>query len=186
MGTVANRVTTPVVVYTVPDTSVFSPADWLIDPSLAAVRNVPQKYWIIQGDQIVEMSQADQDAVDAIELATIKAEWVQMFRNNTQHLLERDGFQFNATGLPLSLHDRAFYTALNQRNTSGALAFPVDIETRDGRSTIQLVDAPALASLVELATQAVRSAQVSEIPFLAQIETATTVAEVEAIVDTRL
>lgn len=38
---------------------------WLKNPNLSGVSGVPQKYWKVVGDTVVEMTQAEKDAVDA-------------------------------------------------------------------------------------------------------------------------
>ncbi len=43
----------------------FPTADWLINPDLSAVAAVPNKYWKIVAGSVVEMTQAEKDAVDA-------------------------------------------------------------------------------------------------------------------------
>jgi hypothetical protein len=40
---------------------------WIINPDLSAVEGFPSKYWIITGDVVTLMSQAERDAVDAAE-----------------------------------------------------------------------------------------------------------------------
>lgn len=45
--------------------------DWIIDPDLSAVQGVQSIYWVITGDEVMEMSQAEKDAVDAQELADL-------------------------------------------------------------------------------------------------------------------
>ena len=47
------------------NTPEFSTSDWLINPDLSGVDGVPQKYWKVVGDTVVEMDQAEKDAVDA-------------------------------------------------------------------------------------------------------------------------
>jgi len=49
----------------------YSDTDWIINPDLSAVSGVPQKYWKIVGDTIVEMTTDEQAAADmAIANAT--------------------------------------------------------------------------------------------------------------------
>jgi len=43
----------------------YDPVDWLINPDLSAVAGVPQQYWKVENDAVVEMDQAEKDAVDA-------------------------------------------------------------------------------------------------------------------------
>jgi hypothetical protein len=38
---------------------------WLINPDLSGVDGVPQKYWKVVADTVVEMTQPEKDAVDA-------------------------------------------------------------------------------------------------------------------------
>jgi len=47
----------------------FPVADWIINPDLSSVAGVPTKYWKISGDLVLEMTQAEKDAVDAAEAA---------------------------------------------------------------------------------------------------------------------
>lgn len=42
--------------------------DWIINPDLSAVTGFDSKYWIITGDVVTLMSQAERDAVDAADL----------------------------------------------------------------------------------------------------------------------
>lgn len=53
------------------DTKPNSP-DVLINPDISAVKNVPVKFWKRVGNAVVEMSQAEKDAVAAAELQTRK------------------------------------------------------------------------------------------------------------------
>lgn len=51
----------------------FPVEDWIINPDLSALTGVPQKYWKVVGDTVVEMTQPEKDAVDAAEAAQISA-----------------------------------------------------------------------------------------------------------------
>lgn len=43
--------------------------DWIHDPDMSAVAGFDGKYWVINGDSVSLMSQAERDAVDAAEAA---------------------------------------------------------------------------------------------------------------------
>lgn len=43
----------------------YPSSDWLINPDMSAVVNVPRKYWKLVGNNVVEMTQTEKDAVDA-------------------------------------------------------------------------------------------------------------------------
>jgi hypothetical protein len=44
-------------------------ANYIEEPDLSAVEGVPNRYWIITGDVITEMSQGEKDALDAQALS---------------------------------------------------------------------------------------------------------------------
>lgn len=46
------------------NTPEYDPADWIVNPDLAAVAGVHRKYWKIDGDTVLEMSTAEKQAVD--------------------------------------------------------------------------------------------------------------------------
>jgi len=49
------------------DTCICDPEHVLINPDISAVSGLPNKYWKLDGeDNIVEMTQEEKDAVDAI------------------------------------------------------------------------------------------------------------------------
>lgn len=43
--------------------------DWIINPDMSATIGFPSKYWVITGDEVTVMNQAQRDAVDAAEVA---------------------------------------------------------------------------------------------------------------------
>lgn len=66
MATVLNR-TTKLLIESA-NTPDYPVAQWIHNPDLSAVQGWPSKYWIITGDVVTLMSQAERDAVDAAEL----------------------------------------------------------------------------------------------------------------------
>lgn len=47
------------------NTPEFSEADWVINPDISAVKDIPAKYWKITGDAVSEMSPEEKAYVDA-------------------------------------------------------------------------------------------------------------------------
>ncbi len=45
-------------------------ANYISQPDMSAVEGVPSQYWVITGDVVSEMSQAEKDVVDAATLTT--------------------------------------------------------------------------------------------------------------------
>ena len=55
-------------------TPLYPEADWLINPDVSALEGVvPEKYWKVVGDTVVEMDQSEKDDVDAAIAAEVKA-----------------------------------------------------------------------------------------------------------------
>lgn len=61
---VANRVLSYLVSVNTPDYITRNNA--IINPDLAAVTNIDKKYWKVSGVEVVEMTQAEKDAVDVV------------------------------------------------------------------------------------------------------------------------
>jgi hypothetical protein len=70
MATVLNR-TTKQLIKSV-NTPDYPESDWIIDPDLSGVVGVTTKYWVITGDVVSEMSQAEKDVVDAAEVQALE------------------------------------------------------------------------------------------------------------------
>jgi hypothetical protein len=66
MAAVLNR--TSKVYITSANTPDYPVAEWIINPDLSAVAGFPSQYWIITGDVVTLMDQAQRDAVDAAAL----------------------------------------------------------------------------------------------------------------------
>ena len=66
-----------------------SDATWIYDPDLSAVDGVPSKYWIITGDAVTEMSQAQKDAVDETALTASRDSAVDGEVDNLEGILRQ-------------------------------------------------------------------------------------------------
>lgn len=66
MADAVNR-TTKVYVQSI-NTPDYPIGEWIINPDLSGVVGVPNRYWVITGDVITEMSQGEKDALDAAAL----------------------------------------------------------------------------------------------------------------------
>lgn len=66
MATVINR-TTLTLIHSA-NTPDYPTSEWVINPDLSSLTNVPNFYWKIVGDSVVEMSVAEKSVVDANRL----------------------------------------------------------------------------------------------------------------------
>jgi hypothetical protein len=51
----------------------YSPSTWIINPDLSGLATIPEYYWKISGDNVVEMNGGEKNAVDATRLAAAKS-----------------------------------------------------------------------------------------------------------------
>jgi len=72
MATVVSRATSNVEVRYEVKGSEYDPAVWLIDPDLSAVAGVPNWYWKVVGNDVLEMTAGEKAAVDAAILGNAK------------------------------------------------------------------------------------------------------------------
>jgi hypothetical protein len=70
------------------DGNSFDPAQWLVNPDVSALQNVPTRYWKINGDDsVTEMDQSEKDVVDAAALPGNRiAKIVQMKKDVTAYI----------------------------------------------------------------------------------------------------
>ena len=104
MANVIRRTANPQGMYeyrTSVNTPAYDPGNWLINPDLAAVSGVPPMYWKVVGDTVVEMSQAEKDAVDATQPAGIDNHNLLTFKDSTRSGSYRraEVFFFEGTGV---------------------------------------------------------------------------------------
>jgi len=65
MANVINRVTKRLLLSV--NTPDYSESEWIINPDLSAVNSIPQKFWKIEGDDVVEMSIEEKVALNESE-----------------------------------------------------------------------------------------------------------------------
>lgn len=72
MATVLNRTTLEILQSV--NTPDYDPADWIVDPDLSAIKDVPKKYWKVVGDSVVEMDATEKVPGDATDFLVLKYE----------------------------------------------------------------------------------------------------------------
>lgn len=78
--------------------------DWIHDPDLSSVIGWDSKYWLITGDIVSLMSEAERDAVDASEAAQL------VIDNRTDAVSQID------ESTSIGVHQRAMIELLNKRD----------------------------------------------------------------------
>ena len=74
----------------------FPPTEWIVNPDLSQVEKVPRKYWRIDGERVVEMSENQKAAVDGAELEQLKADKLEELQNEVLSRLARSDVDYLA------------------------------------------------------------------------------------------
>jgi hypothetical protein len=167
------------------NTTLYLDDEWIINPDMSGVEGVDKRYWKIVGNSVVEMSQEEKDAKDASILPSVKQQKMDQIDAKTAKLVSV-GFDFDGHTFSLSLAAQQNWTGLQVAISQGYLsevAFPFEIATLDnGTYDLQWEDAPTFFQnvLSALSTRLAAGRALKK-----QVEEATTLAEVEAVVDNR-
>ena len=170
-------------------TSVNTPqyldGNWLINPNLSAVEGVDKRYWKIDGDTVIEMSQAEKDAVDLARLPELKEAKLAAIDAKTNQLIAQ-GFIFDGHTFSLSLNAQSNFMGIKVATEGGLLTednYPYELTTLDDEAyqlSWALKDAFFGSVLNAVATHLAygRALKVA-------VKSATTQAELDLIVDNR-
>lgn len=162
----------------------YSAEEWIINPDLSAVAAVDQRYWKLVGDQVVEMTQAEKDAVDAAGLPETKlAKYAEIDARTDQLIYE--GFMFAGKRFSLSLGAQLKMIGTNQVRARPEIAYPIVWNTIDDADKHQLVDADEVLAFYLQGVGTYRAHVDSGTELKDQVRAATTIAAVQAVEDAR-
>jgi hypothetical protein len=164
----------------------YSPADWLIEPDLSDVQGVDKKYWKIVGDSVLQMSQAEKDAVDTAEFDGQKAVRFAEIDAKTGALIDA-GFEYPASsGDFYSLSVHAQITLIGANQNRALLSYPVRFNRRnDGSGFIDIANQGDLNTFFLTALGTVRACLDAGTAVKDQVRAATNKAELDAVEDNR-
>ncbi len=161
--------------------------DWIHGPELSHMEGVPLHYWKVIGDTIDEMTQVEKDSADLLRLPELKEQRFEEIDGRTGDLIEQ-GFEFPPeSGLVFSL-SREFQlmlSGLNQERDAPEVSYPIEWNTKDDSGKLSLTDASMVRSFYLTAMGTVLARRNSGTALKDQIRAASTVAEVDAVVDER-
>jgi len=182
MATVIHRETKQIL-YSV-NTPDYTEEIWVINPDFSNVDGVPQKYWKISGDSIVEMTQEEKSVVDAAELVEYKNLMLTEISNNSPVVLERDGFEFDSYVFPLTKESREQYLML--ASMKSVLQYPLLLDKKDETlPQYSILDEQVLDSFLLTVMGYANSVIDAGEALKADIRAATSKEEVDAVIDNR-
>lgn len=99
---------------------------WIINPDLSNVVGVDIKYWVIEGDAVREMTDAEKDAAYLEEFRTAKMAEID---GKTNELIS-EGFTYDNKVFSMSAEAQINWTNLFMIRTT--LSYPFEVSTLDG------------------------------------------------------
>lgn len=165
----------------------YPPSQWLINPDLSAVEGQPRIYWKIVDDEVQLMDQAERDAVDAGRISEVKKAKAEEIDATTDYLISQG---FEHAGRRFSLSNEAQLTLnglyIGREDPQWQAAYPYAYNSIDDLDALTIAGPEDIAALWNSARAGLAVAIVSGTQLKELVRSATTVAEVEAIVDPRV
>ena len=184
MSDVLNRATKELL--TSVNTPDYGPAQWIINPDLSQVLDVPVKYWKVSGDLVTEMSAEEKAIVDGVDLPAYKQAKISTIDAKTSELIMA-GFPFGGENFSMSEPAQRNWTGMGTVLALGLLPFPLPISTVDEGTFILNDQTHCLQFLGAYMLYQAHPAYplASGRALKAQVNAATTKAEVDAVEDPR-
>jgi hypothetical protein len=154
--------------------------DWIKNPVLPAC---DKKYWKISGDLVQEMSAAEKKIVDDEYLAVCKNKKYLQVKTNTDKLIQ-SGFIFNGILFGSELSDQSNWnTVLCLKDK---LSYPLSGVVKDRAGNyVEIANKETIENIVLTGMATVNAYRASHKVLVDQIKDCTSIAELNAIVDTR-
>lgn len=182
MANVVNRTTKQYLVSV--NTPDYPTEEWIINPNLSAVQNVDKKYWKIDGDNVVEMTQAEKDVVDLADLPKFKTTRYHEIDTRTQELVA-EGFTYSGLNFSLGPTAQTQMMGIHQIKDNPSLDYPITWANIDNSDSYDLVSAADVEAFYLTACGTYRYYADSGNTLKTQIRNETTVSGVNAVVDNR-
>lgn len=161
-----------------------NPDMFIANPDMSGVEGVPRYFWKVDGRAVVEMNQAEKDAVTAAELAPAKVAKAVEIMNNTTVVIATGGFVYDSKTFALSVPEMVRFDIL----TAGKafLTYPFYLPTKDGQDFVQFDGVNDLQAFQKAMTEAIDGYQQGEKIVVDQINALTDLEAVKNFVDPRL
>jgi hypothetical protein len=125
--------------------------DYLPVPDFSVVAGIPQVYWKIENEQLVEMSDAEKDAVDASQRPAALLDKLLAIDTKTREIIHR-GFIHDTKMFSLSIAAQLNWSRLRLRHATDIISYPVTVSTRSSEDYAIADEAALIAFFVALDT----------------------------------
>ena len=180
MASVLNRTTKQFIASA--NTPNYPTASWIHNPDMSAVAGVALREWLIDGDTVRQMTATEKDSNI---LSVVKTEKMNAIDARTKVLIDA-GFEYPSSSgniLSLSLEAQSNIEGIHQ--AKDAATYPIDWNTKDNAAKVSLADAAAVSALFDAAMAAKRTHLDGGTALKDSVRSATTVAAVDAVTDSR-
>lgn len=167
----------------------YDPAEWLINPDLSAVAGVPVKYWKIDAnDNVVEMTQAEKDAVDSSLLPSVQQELIKQIDAEAENRIHNgQGFEWPPTsGQYFSLSANAQTKWVGLMVSKDFLTYPLVVPTSDDNVFYSVADATEAQNMYLTASDTIKTLLGEATTAKQNVKAATTIADAQAAADAYL
>lgn len=158
--------------------------DYIRNPDLSAVIGIPASRWVIDGDNVVPPSEAEQAVFDAADLVAAKTAKITAIDARTAEILVAGLTVAPGKVISTSLQATQNLQDIALGRSMGLLDFPQDISTRDGGS-YTITDLGDFARVAALLRDFKTNALLAGRLLRADVLNAETIAVILEIVDTR-
>lgn len=154
---------------------------WIHNPDLSAVEDVDRVFWVIEDDSVREMTATEKDAN---HLAQHKSEKYVTFDVKTDALIAQ-GFIYAESSFSLSDQAQNRIMGSHQARDDAAFVYPLKWNTLDDLDVLEIADSATLHAFYLTALGTYRAHVDSGTALKDQVRAATTIAGVDAVVDSR-
>jgi hypothetical protein len=179
MGTVLHRTTRQLL--TSINTPDYSAQDWIHNPYIAELTESESKYWVISNDTVRDMTSQEKDSEYLDEIKIAKCANI---KTRTDELIAQ-GYSYSSKTFSLSLVARIELIGLHQLRSDPAITYPIKWNTLDESSVFNLTNSDDMHAFFLTAFGTYRSITDSGTSLKDQVRAASTIAEVNEIVDER-
>jgi hypothetical protein len=159
---------------------------WIHDPDLSAVVGLSVEYWKLDGDEVLAMSTLERAEVEASLLTPFKVIRLEQIDARTEELIAQ-GFTHAGKNFSLSIAAQIKWTGAYELRAffTAADAFPFIVNTIGDDEAYSVTDEAELAQIYQTIGVTVLTVLGGDAALKIAVRAATTVAELNAVVDTR-
>lgn len=158
-------------------------SDWVVVDDVSTIQTIPIEYWKVSGNNIVEMTQSEKDAVDALNLDFHKQEKCENIDTRTRELIA-EGFTHSGVNFSLSQNAQRNWMVNARELDLGHLTFPMNYPTNDD-GLYSIADATEFNTIYYAALSIIQGHVVDGATLKVQVKSAVDKAGIDAIVDNR-